>query len=126
MRAEGTEFVCGVNAGMDVPAAALRAGHDAIVLAAGATVPRGLPMPGAGLGGIHQAMDYLPLANRAATSSILNGGAGDRAGAAGAPGGEDPPAGPGGAARNRAGIPGAAPGAAGPRGAARGPPARRG
>jgi glutamate synthase (NADPH/NADH) small chain len=58
------------------------------VLAGGATVPRGLPVPGAGLGGIHQAMDYLPLANRAATSSILNGGAGDRAGAAGAPGGE--------------------------------------
>jgi glutamate synthase (NADPH/NADH) small chain len=69
MRAEGTEFVCGVNAGMDVPAAALRAGHDAIVLAGGATVPRGLPVPGAGLDGIHQAMDYLPLANRAATSS---------------------------------------------------------
>jgi glutamate synthase (NADPH/NADH) small chain len=57
-------------------------------------------MPGAALGGIHQAMDYLPLANRAATSSILNGGAGDRAGAAGAPGGEDPPAGPGGPASN--------------------------
>jgi glutamate synthase (NADPH/NADH) small chain len=69
MRAEGTEFVCGVNAGMDVSAAALRAGHDAIVLAGGATVPRGLPVPGAGLDGIHQAMDYLPLANRAATSS---------------------------------------------------------
>jgi glutamate synthase (NADPH/NADH) small chain len=68
MRAEGTEFVCGVNAGVDVPAAALRADHDAIVLAGGATVPRGLPVPGAGLGGIHQAMDYLPLANRAATS----------------------------------------------------------
>ena len=100
MQAEGTEFVCGVNAGMDVPAAALRVGHDAIVLAGGATVPRGLPVPGAGLGGIHQAMDYLPLANRAATSSILNGGAGDRAGAAGAPGGEDRPAGPGGPASN--------------------------
>jgi glutamate synthase (NADPH/NADH) small chain len=69
MQAEGTEFVCGVNAGMDVPAAALRVGHDAIVLAGGATVPRGLPVPGSGLDGIHQAMDYLPLANRAATSS---------------------------------------------------------
>src|SRR5205814_6035883 len=58
MTAEGTEFVCGVNAGVDVPAAALRAGYDAIVLAGGATVPRGLPVPGAGLAGVHQAMEY--------------------------------------------------------------------
>jgi glutamate synthase (NADPH/NADH) small chain len=77
MRAEGTEFVCGVNAGRDVPAAALRAGHDAIVLAGGARVPRGLPVPGGGLGGIHQAMDYLPLSNRAVTASMQNGGAAD-------------------------------------------------
>jgi glutamate synthase (NADPH/NADH) small chain len=75
MRAEGTEFVCGVNAGVDVPAAALRADYDAIVLAGGARVPRGLPAPGAGLDGVHQAMDYLPLANRAVTASLHNGGA---------------------------------------------------
>jgi glutamate synthase (NADPH) small chain len=67
--------VCGVNAGVGVPAAALRAGHDAIVLAGGATVPRGLPVPGGGLAGVHQAMEYLPLANRAATASMRNGGA---------------------------------------------------
>ncbi len=65
MRAEGTVFRCGVNAGADVPAAQLRADHDAIVLAGGATVPRGLPVPGADLAGVHQAMEYLPLANRA-------------------------------------------------------------
>jgi glutamate synthase (NADPH) small chain len=75
MRAEGTEFVCGVNAGVDVPAAALRAGYDTIVLAGGATVPRGLPVPGAGLAGVHQAMEYLPLANRAVTASMGTGGA---------------------------------------------------
>jgi glutamate synthase (NADPH) small chain len=78
LRAEGTEFVCGVTAGVDVPATALRAGYDAIVLAGGATVPRGLPVPGAGLDGVHQAMEYLPLANRAVTS-MLNGGAGPAA-----------------------------------------------
>ena len=39
--------------------------YDAIVLACGARVPRGLPVPGADLAGIHQAMEYLPLANRA-------------------------------------------------------------
>jgi glutamate synthase (NADPH/NADH) small chain len=67
MRAEGTEFVCGVNAGVDVTAADLRASFDAVVLAGGATIPRGLPVPGAGLDGIHQAMDYLPASNRAVT-----------------------------------------------------------
>jgi glutamate synthase (NADPH/NADH) small chain len=73
MRAEGTEFVCGVNAGVDVPAAALWADYDAIVLAGGARVPRGLPVPGAGLDGVHQAMEYLPLANRAVTASLHDG-----------------------------------------------------
>src|SRR5450755_1503774 len=65
MLAEGTEFRCGVCAGDDITAAELRAGCDAIVLAGGATVPRGLPVPGADLDGVHQAMEYLPLSNRA-------------------------------------------------------------
>jgi glutamate synthase (NADPH) small chain len=69
MRAEGTKFQCGVHAGIDVSAAELLAGSDAIVLAGGARVPRGLPVPGAGLAGIHQAMEYLPLANRAASDA---------------------------------------------------------
>jgi glutamate synthase (NADPH/NADH) small chain len=69
LRAEGTQFQCGVNVGVDVTAGELRAGYDAIVLAGGATVPRGLPVPGAGLAGIHQAMDFLPLANRAVTAA---------------------------------------------------------
>jgi glutamate synthase (NADPH) small chain len=65
LRAEGTVFRCGVQAGADLTVAQLRAGSDAIVLAGGATVPRGLPVPGAGLAGIHQAMEYLPESNRA-------------------------------------------------------------
>jgi glutamate synthase (NADPH) small chain len=65
LRAEGTRFRCGVNAGVDVTAAELRSGYDALVLAGGATVPRGLPVPGADLAGVHQAMEYLPAANRA-------------------------------------------------------------
>src|SRR5437870_1691561 len=64
MRAEGTEFRCGVDAGTDVSAETLRDSFDAIVLAGGARVPRDLPMPGRELDGIHQAMEYLPLANR--------------------------------------------------------------
>ncbi|MGH3276867.1 MAG: glutamate synthase subunit beta [Streptosporangiaceae bacterium] len=65
MLAEGTEFRCGVAAGDQVTAEQLRRDHAAIVLACGATVPRGLPAPGADLEGIHQAMEYLPLSNRA-------------------------------------------------------------
>jgi glutamate synthase (NADPH) small chain len=65
MRAEGTRFACGIDVGHDVTAAQLRAGHNAVVLAGGATIPRGLPVPGADLDGVHQAMEYLPASNRA-------------------------------------------------------------
>ncbi len=68
LRAEGTEFRCGVTAGLDVSAGWLRDSYAAIVLAGGATVPRGLPVPGADADGVHQAMEYLPLANRAVAS----------------------------------------------------------
>ncbi|HSY15569.1 MAG TPA: glutamate synthase subunit beta [Jatrophihabitantaceae bacterium] len=64
MRAEGTVFRAGVNAGVDVTAAQLQADFDAVVLAGGATAARDLPIPGRELTGIHQAMEYLPWANR--------------------------------------------------------------
>ncbi len=69
MRAEGTEFRCGVEAGADVTADELRASFDAIVLCGGSRVPRDLLLPGRPLDGIHQAMEYLPLANRAVAAS---------------------------------------------------------
>lgn len=89
LRAEGTSFECGVRvggqadvaagpvagagggsvAGAGVGAAELLAGYEAIVLACGAQVPRRLPVPGAELAGIHQAMEYLPVANRAVAQS---------------------------------------------------------
>jgi glutamate synthase (NADPH/NADH) small chain len=65
MLAEGTEFRCGVAVGDQVTAAELRRDFDAVVLACGATIPRGLPVPGGDLDGVYQAMDFLPLANRA-------------------------------------------------------------
>ncbi len=74
MLAEGTEFRCGVEAGIDITAADLRRDYAAIVLAGGATVARGLPVPGSGLAGIHQAMEYLPLANRAVAAAADAGG----------------------------------------------------
>jgi glutamate synthase (NADPH/NADH) small chain len=65
MRAEGTEFRCDVEAGVDITADELRAAFDAVVLAGGARVPRDLPLPGRELDGIYQAMEYLPPSNRA-------------------------------------------------------------
>jgi glutamate synthase (NADPH) small chain len=64
MRAEGTRFRTSTTAGRDVAAAELRARHDALVIATGATAWRELPVPGRELAGVHQAMEYLPLANR--------------------------------------------------------------
>jgi glutamate synthase (NADPH/NADH) small chain len=64
MRAEGTVFETGVEVGRDLPADQLLADVDALVLAGGATVARDLPIPGRDLHGVHQAMEYLPLANR--------------------------------------------------------------
>ena len=70
MRAEGTRFRCGVEAGTNVSAAELRAAFDALVLCGGARVPRDLPLPGRDLAGIHQAMEYLPPANRAVSGGL--------------------------------------------------------
>ncbi|WP_405595154.1 glutamate synthase subunit beta [Streptomyces sp. NBC_01410] len=64
MRAEGTKFRMGVDIGSDLDATELRRRHDAVVVAVGATQQRELPVPGRELYGIHQAMDYLTLANR--------------------------------------------------------------
>jgi glutamate synthase (NADPH/NADH) small chain len=64
MRAEGTEFRAGIEAGVDLDAGELRADFDAMVLAGGATAWRDLPVPGRELTGIYQAMEYLPPANR--------------------------------------------------------------
>ncbi|MFJ8181979.1 glutamate synthase subunit beta [Streptomyces sp. NPDC096105] len=64
MRAEGTKFRTGIEIGRDMPATALRKRYDAVVLAVGATTARDLPVPGRELKGIHQAMEYLPLANK--------------------------------------------------------------
>jgi glutamate synthase (NADPH/NADH) small chain len=64
MKAEGTKFRPGVNVGVDVTADQLQNKFDAIVLAVGATAARDLPVPGRELGGIHQAMEYLPWGNK--------------------------------------------------------------
>jgi glutamate synthase (NADPH/NADH) small chain len=71
MRAEGTEFRTGVDVGTDITADDLRAEFDAVVLAGGANAARDLPIPGRELGGIHQAMEFLPLANRVQEGDLI-------------------------------------------------------
>jgi glutamate synthase (NADPH/NADH) small chain len=77
MAAEGVEFRTRVLVGVEPPGPeiandATRVVHpeellaefDAAVLAGGAEQPRDLPIPGRDLGGIHYAMEFLPLQNR--------------------------------------------------------------
>ena len=64
MAAEGTEFRTGAAVGENIDVDVLMASNDAVVLACGATAWRDLDVPGRELANIHQAMEYLPLANR--------------------------------------------------------------
>jgi glutamate synthase (NADPH/NADH) small chain len=64
LEAEGVRFVTGVHVGLSTPVAELRARHDALLLAGGATHARDLHIPGRHLRGIYQAMEFLPMANR--------------------------------------------------------------
>lgn len=65
MRAEGTEFECGVDVGAGVSATDLRDRFDAVVLATGAQRPREVDLPGRELAGVEFAMPYLTGRNRA-------------------------------------------------------------
>ncbi len=64
MRLEGTEFRTNADVGGAIDIDILRASQDAVVLACGATVWRDLLVPGRELLGIHQAMEFLPMANQ--------------------------------------------------------------
>ena len=66
MKDEGTNFRCGVEVGVKITGRQLKERYDAVVLAIGSTVGRDLPVPGRELNGIHQAMEFLPQANRVA------------------------------------------------------------
>ncbi|WP_183099123.1 glutamate synthase subunit beta [Nocardioides pelophilus] len=73
MKREGTVFRSGVEVGTGpLTGSALRDRYDAVVLAMGATVPRDLPVPGRELKGIHQAMEFLPQANRVALGETVD------------------------------------------------------
>ena len=64
MEQEGTRFRNGVDVGVEITGAQLRAKYDAIVLTVGSTNWRDIDVPGRSLKGIHQAMEYLPWGNK--------------------------------------------------------------
>lgn len=70
MAEEGIEFRPNTNVGVDIPVQKLVDDYDAVLIAAGATKPRDLPVPGRELKGVHFAMDFL----RSNTKSLLNSG----------------------------------------------------
>ncbi|MCW2747354.1 MAG: gltD [Nocardioidaceae bacterium] len=71
MQREGTVFRTGIRVGETLTGSQLRDRYDAVVLAIGSTVRRDLPIPGRQFGGIHQAMDFLPQANRIAVGETV-------------------------------------------------------
>ncbi len=73
MRAEGVGFRTGVNVGVDLSAAELLGGFDAVVLSGGSEHPRDLPVPGRELAGIHFAMEFLPQQNRVVAGDAVDG-----------------------------------------------------
>jgi glutamate synthase (NADPH/NADH) small chain len=82
MRAEGVEFVTGVEVGRTpwsaagplagLPLSDLRRDFDVILLAGGAEQPRDLPVSGRDLKGIHFAMDFLPQQNRRNEGDVVS------------------------------------------------------
>jgi len=76
MRREGTVFRAGVDVGNALTGQQLRDRYDAVVIATGSTVGRDLPVPGRELAGIHQAMEFLPQANRVSLGEPLPVGVG--------------------------------------------------
>ncbi len=72
LEAEGVQFVTGADVGRAPRWDALRAEHDALLLAIGARRPRDLEVPGRVLEGVHLAMDYLEQQNRVVAGDTLD------------------------------------------------------
>ncbi len=64
LKEEGITFACNTHIGVDIKAEQLKEEYDAIVLTGGATIRRRLPIEGADLKGVVQAMDFLGQNNR--------------------------------------------------------------
>lgn len=74
MAAEGVTFVTGAHIGRDVDVKPIYDKYDAVILAAGATKPRDLPIEGRDLSGVHFAMDFLTANTKSLLDSNLSDG----------------------------------------------------
>ncbi len=64
MEEEGIRFICNTEVGANGEMKEFIDEHDAIILAAGSTIPRNLNIPGRDLKGVHFAMDFLKQQNK--------------------------------------------------------------
>jgi glutamate synthase (NADPH/NADH) small chain len=71
MAAEGVEFRVNQHVGENVKAEDILKDFDAVILAAGAEVPRDLPVPGRELSGIHFAMEFLTQQNKVNAGDVI-------------------------------------------------------
>lgn len=74
MAEEGVTFKTGVEVGKDISAEKLRREFDAVVLCAGATQARDLPVEGRDAKGVHLAMDFLTKNTKSLLDSNLEDG----------------------------------------------------
>jgi len=72
MTLEGTVFIPDTEIGRDISWEGLRDRFDAVLIAIGSRVPRDLDLPGRDLEGVHQALEYLPQANKAALGAEVD------------------------------------------------------
>ena len=73
MAAEGVTFRTSVHIGVTMTARELLEQFDAVALTGGSEKPRGLPVPGRDLAGIHYAMEFLPQQNKVNAGDTVPG-----------------------------------------------------
>jgi glutamate synthase (NADPH/NADH) small chain len=71
LEAEGIQFQCNTNVGIDITGEELNAQFDALLLCVGAAHARNLQIPGASLSGVYPAMDYLTQSNRRVAGNLI-------------------------------------------------------
>jgi len=71
LKKEGIDLKTSIDVGKDYEASKLKKDFNAVCLAGGSRVPRGLNIPGRELKGIHFAMDYLVQSNRRASGAKI-------------------------------------------------------
>ena len=73
MEEEGITFVCNVEVGLKGDMKQFIDEHDAVIMAAGSTIPRNLNIPGRDFKGIHFAMDFLKQQNKIVSNIPFTG-----------------------------------------------------